>query len=799
MKQVNQGKKHADFTEDAEPQCPTPTGVLTPGSLPRGDERYAALLDNALVWILECDPSGRIVGSNACVQQALGIDKVTELLDTPLTHHVDAAHHGSLQETFERVRHGESGELDFADASKTRWFSASFLPVEDRTGQVYRIMGVAQEITRRKMAEQALAQKEMLLRQVADHIHEVFWLCDPDRNQVWYLSPGFESIWGISRQSVMEDPSCWTRCIHPSDRERVIRARKHQTLADFDETYRIMRPDGEIRWIRDRAYPVLDNEGMVYRLTGIAEDITARRASEQALVASEARYRSIFNTMRDGLVFLAPNGEIRDANPAFLKLTGYSRKELLQLSYPELTPERWRSWEEDHIIAQLYRQGFSENYEKELIRKNGELIPVSVQCWRLPEAERDSGSLLVQMRDLSWHKRMEMDKIKLEAQLLQAQKMETIGTLAGGIAHDFNNILTPILGFAKMAQEDDGDDRRLDLDQVLKAGNRARDLVKQLLTFSRPDNQSYQPVPIYPIIREAHKMLRSTLPATIDIRMDVSNREDVVLANPTQLIQILMNLGTNAFHAMKEDGGVLQIRESRLNISSLKESPHPELTEGSWVHIEVSDTGSGMDQGTLARIFEAFFTTKSATEGTGLGLSVVQSIVANHGGVITVDSELSSGSRFQIYLPRTESAGESSKPAEAAPRGNERLILVDDEPTITLMGKKMLSRMGYQVETFNSSLAAYERIAKDVHSFDMLVTDQIMPDLTGLDLCRKVKRLRPELPIIIITGYSEKVSNKTCATAGVHDFLLKPIITAELGKAIRAALDGPPCLPEEKP
>ncbi len=781
------------MTTDSQGQfdnCDDTTAVVPTTASPCHSEaeRLATLMDNSLVWIFELDLFGCLTQCNRRGLYALGASSLVEAQAMPFEDRLGENYREPLRNLMQAVRRGESGELEFTDAEEQQWYTASFLPVRDRDGQVMAITGIAQEITRRKMAERALRQKEQILRQVCEHIREVFWLCDPELSQVFYLSPGFEEIWGIPREVIIQDPDHWTSCIHPEDAERVKHARIGQAAGLFDETYRIVRPDGELRWIRDRAYPVVDSKGQIIRLTGIAEDITSRRLSEEALAQSEERYRSFFNTMRDAMLFVSPLGLIEDANPAFLDLFGYAYEDLMDQPYTALSPPSWEDWEARQIRPQLDTRGFSGNYEKEMRTSHGELLPVSVQMWLLAESGQDQPSMLVQVRDLTQQKRMEHDKRHLEAQLLQAQKMETIGTLAGGIAHDFNNILTPILGFARMAKEDDGAERQMDLDQVLKAANRARELVKQILSFSRQEEVTREVIKIHPILREVKRMLRSILPSTIEILYHVEHHDDAILGNPTQLIQILMNLGTNAYQAIGEQGGTLEMSSRRLVVDQSNRPQHPNLSGGLWIEIEVRDTGKGMDPATLERIFDAFFTTKKSGEGTGLGLSVVQSIVNNHCGVITVDSEVSKGTTFHIYFPSVVSEEAEEVCVEEPMRGNARVLFVDDEGTITLMCKKMLERLGYKVETFNDSLAALQRFRSAPETIDVLVTDQIMPGLTGLDLARRAKEVRPDLPIVVITGYSERVTPESCHQAGVHDYLLKPIVGADLSKAIQAAI-----------
>jgi len=378
-----------------------------------------------------------------------------------------------------------------------------------------------------------------------------------------------------------------------------------------------------------------------------------------------------------------------------------------------------------------------------------------------------------------------------QRQLLQAQKMEAIGTLAGGIAHDFNNILTSILGYTEIALSDVPPEStaRKDLCQVLEAAQRAKDLVAQILAFSRQTEGERKPIELAPIIKEAIKMLRAVLPTTTEIRYHIAPDLSVVNADPTQIHQVLMNLCTNAAQAMPK-GGLLEVALTNVELDEKLCAELEDLTPGSYVKLTVSDTGCGMDETTLERIFDPFFTTKAPGEGTGMGLSVVHGIVKSHGGDITVHSEPGVGTTFDVYLPAVESIGEiAPEVVEPVRGGNESILFVDDEPAVVDISKRTLERLGYHVTTRTSSIEALELFRVKRDDFDLVITDQTMPNMTGSDLATEILRIRSDIPIILCTGFSHAISPEKAAALGIREFVMKPIVGAQLGRTVRRVLD----------
>jgi CheY-like chemotaxis protein len=378
-----------------------------------------------------------------------------------------------------------------------------------------------------------------------------------------------------------------------------------------------------------------------------------------------------------------------------------------------------------------------------------------------------------------------------EAQLIQAQKMEAIGTLAGGIAHDFNNILASIMGYAELAILDVERDSQIYgyLKQVMVAGRRAKDLVRQILTFSRQTEKELKPLRLVPILNEVYKLLRASLPTTIEMRQ-INKSESPVLADSTQVHQLIMNLCTNAAHAMERTGGLLTVELKDVQLDTDRTQRLSPLAPGPYIQLTVSDTGHGMTPAVMQRIFDPFFTTKEKGKGTGIGLSAVHGIVKSHAGKITVSSKPGKGSTFKVFLPRVEKDLTKGTPTnDTKPTGNEVILFVDDEPVIVDMGKEMLTRLGYKVNACTASPEALDWFKRQPEKCDLVVCDMTMPDLTGEELARKLRELRPDIPIILCTGYHAKISERTAQEMGVNAFLLKPLTMAEMGGVIRRVLD----------
>jgi signal transduction histidine kinase len=411
----------------------------------------------------------------------------------------------------------------------------------------------------------------------------------------------------------------------------------------------------------------------------------------------------------------------------------------------------------------------------------------------IPPGFEDSWEkVFISVYDMTERIEAEEEKKVLNRQLRQAQKMEAVGTLAGGIAHDFNNILSAVIGFTEMAMEDapPGSFLNHNMEQVLQAGLRAKHLVQQILTFSRQSEHEMRPVQLGRIIQEAYELLRASLPTTIDIHTDVRS-DAFTMGDPTQMHQVLMNLCTNAGHAMRDKGGRLTITLREAGDEEIREKHLPGMNAEAYLTLTVEDTGHGIPNPILDRIFDPFFTTKEHTEGTGMGLSVAHGIVKSHRGSIDVESRVGEGTLFRIYLPMIlPGTPEDDRGKPPLPSGTERVLFVDDEAMLVDMSRQILQRLGYQVTACTSSVEALTRFQDDPQAFDLLITDMTMPHMTGKELAEKVLQIRPAIPVILCTGFSETITEEAAKRIGIQAFILKPIVMADLAETMRRVLDG---------
>ncbi len=512
------------------------------------------------------------------------------------------------------------------------------------------------------------------------------------------------------------------------------------------------------------------------------ENITDRKDAEESLRDSEEKYSNLFHQSNDAIIIHDLEGNILDANKKVLKQFGWSKSEILALKVPDLHPLKEHEkflWAFEKIV----QDGLVNSFEIDFVKKTGELFTSEVSSSLLEIGPQKVIQCII--RDIT-------DRKKMESKLIQAQKMEAIGTLAGGIAHDFNNILYPIMGYVEIMLDDTVEDsqQRHRLNQVLKATKRAADLVKQILTFSRKTDQGFKLMKVQTVIKEVIKLSKSTLPSTIEIHQDICNNCGLIMADPTQIHQVAMNLVTNAYHAMGDEGGKLEVtlKEVELGAEDMKD---PAMIPGPYVCLTVADTGAGMDRAIMDRIFDPYFTTKEKDKGTGLGLAVVHGIVKSYKGDIRVYSELGEGTALHVYLPVIDTQVETEKTEDIAPiqKGTERILLVDDEEPIVQMEKEVLEQLGYHVTARTSSIEALEAFRAAPANFDLVITDTTMPNMTGVQLSQKILSTRPNIPIVICTGFSEQIDDERAKIMGISGFVMKPVIRSELAKIIRRVLD----------
>lgn len=535
-----------------------------------------------------------------------------------------------------------------------------------------------------------------------------------------------------------------------------------------------------------------DTVGVIMRIL----DITPKLKAEEVLKETRERLQLMLENLPVVVGRLYPDGAVEFLENKLEELTGYAVNEFGPGGRPwsEVIVEE----DQEQIRkAFLHALGTDHSYVRQyrVKTKDGRVIWLQESGQITCDSQGRALYTDIVLLDVTERKQAEEMRPQFEAQLRQAQRMDAIGSLAGGIAHDFNNILGVMLGYTEMAlmsiKEDDGLKRRLQ--QVLKAGKRGKELVSQILSFSRPSPQERRPVKVTAIVKETLNMLRATLPSTIELKMRLEEDQDTILADPTQMHQVILNLCANAAHAMRDKGGILDISVKSVNLDSKAAAQFHGLSPGPHIRLTVKDTGHGMDRDTLEKIFDPFFTTKKMEEGTGMGLAVVHGIIKAHRGAITVQSKVGKGSEFQIYLPRVEASElPGGTEAPAVESGQGRLLFVDDEEWLVDMWKEILESLGYRMTVTTRPLEALEMFKENPQNFDLVIADQTMPQMTGLELAQELLALRPELPIILVTGFSQLVTPEKAKAVGIREYIMKPLSISELTNAISKALGKEP-------
>ena len=640
---------------------------------------------------------------------------------------------------------------------------------KDRTIKTY---GVNQDITESKKAEEGL----ILFRSLIDQSNDTIEVMDPetgrflDVNEKGCMELGYSQKEYLSLSVFDIDPD-----VDQSVFIRSIEEIKKKGALLWEGIHR--RKDGS-------TFPVEVNMKYVrlkkdYVIT-VVRDITERKRTEEVRI----RLETAIEQSDDSIVITDRDGIIQYVNPSFQRITGYTREEALGEN-PRILKSGKHNKTFYKKLWKTITGGDVWNGHFINKKKDGTLYEEEASISPVKDNKGGIINFVAVKRDIT-------EEIKMEKNLREAQKMEAIGTLAGGIAHDFNNILSGVIGYTELAMEDISKDTQLysDLNKVLKAGFRARDLVTQILTFSRRHDEEKQPIQIGSLIKETLRLLRASIPTTIEFRQNIETDEKYILGDPTQIHQVLMNLCTNAAHAMSEKGGILEVCLTAIELDADFANLHPGISPGSYQKLTVSDTGNGIKPELLNRIFEPYFTTKEKGGGTGLGLAVVHGIVESYGGTITIDSEPGRGTTFYVYFPVIEgkSITEIEKP-DSISTGNERILIVDDEQMIVDMGERILGSLGYEVIARTNSIEALELFSDNPDGFDLVITDMTMPYMTGDELAEKLLHIRPDIPIIINTGFSERITEEQAKSKGIRAFVMKPINKEKLAETVRQVLD----------
>jgi PAS domain S-box-containing protein len=652
-------------------------------------------------------------------------------------------------------------------------------------GRAVRILGAMSDITGRKRAEEALQESEERFRQIAENIQEVFWMTTVDQSKILYISSLYEQVWGRSVQSLYENPLSFVEAIHPDDVEAVRQSLANLTQQRCQLEYRVIRPDGTVRWVNDRAFPIRNAAGKVYRIVGSALDVTERKLAEEAMRRAEERYRSMVDNAVYGIYRSTLDGQFLDVNPALVTMLGYGSAE--ELKGVDLPSGIYKNPDDRNRLKEIFaRTSRLDAVEVEWKRKDGSEISIRLSGRRVEEDSLSEPIFEGIVEDIT-------DRKNLEEHLRQAQKMESVGLLAGGIAHDFNNLLTAINGYSELLLSSNNlhDGLRRELEEIRKAGDRAAQLTQQLLAFSRKQILQPQLLDLNAVVGNVDRLLRRLIGEDVELITVLSPDLGRIKADPGQVEQVIMNLAVNARDAMPK-GGRLTIETANVELDEDYVSRHVTVVPGRYVLLAMSDTGVGMEAPVLRRIFEPFFTTKELGKGTGMGLSTVYGIVKQSGGYIWVYSEPGQGTSFKVYFPQVGDAAASDASRTQLPelaRGSETILVVEDEETVRHLILAVLRRRGYQTLEARQAQEALEFAEKHPGPIHVMLTDVVMPKMSGRELANQLATLRPEAKILFMSGYA----TNAIIHHGVLDpgtaFLQKPFTPDALVRKIRQILD----------
>ncbi|MBN2321605.1 MAG: PAS domain S-box protein [Acidobacteria bacterium] len=756
-------------------------------NLKRSEEKYRMLVENSLQG-LTIIQNGRIVFCNNAFADICGYttEELMALPEAkPIIHPADretVVGRGHERLSGKSVpRHYEYRILR-KDGS-FRWLEAYASVIDYKGAPAAQIVQL--DITERKQAEISLRESEERFRLIAETVDEIFWIYDAEKEVATYLSPAFDRIWGYPREKIIDNPDRFLDRIHPDDLKNLEDANKLiKNGQPFAYRYRVIQPDGSVRHIWNRGYPIADTSGRTKRYVGVGQDVTEWKEAEEALIESKEYYNRIINCIGDPLFVKNHEHRFVLVNDALCAFSGMRREELLGNYLFDTMPESLAAYLRKHE-EEVLNTG-NENISEDILRDSGGSDCVVMTKKSLLTDKDGQKQIVGVIRDITEHK-------NLETQLLQAQKMEAIGILAGGVAHDFNNLLNVINGYSELLLEDmeNNNPFREDVEQIHQAGQRAANLTSQLLAFSRKQILQAENLDLNTVISQMSTMLRRLIREDIEFVFVAHPDLKPIHADPAQIQQIVMNLAVNARDAMPT-GGKLTIETANVDFDDNYIHKHPVAKPGKYAMMAISDTGIGMEEETKSHLFEPFYTTKERGKGTGLGLATVYGIVKQSNGFIWVYSEPGKGTTFKIYFPEKEGGAIKSETAfssDSGFRGSETILVVEDEAAVRTLARRILKDSGYTVLEAREGTEAL-RLAKeysdDIH---MVITDVVMPGLGGAKLVAGLEAERPGIKALYISGYTDNA----IVHHGILDsnvaFLQKPFTVEGLARKVREVLD----------
>ncbi len=758
---------------------------LAEEALEKSEAKYSYLFDNLNDAAFLIGRDGLFLEANAVAEKRLGYSREEFLRMSPLQ--IDAPQCGSAyKERLAEIQ--KTGKLFHETIHVTK--DGREIPTEisacliGLNGESC-VLALARDITERKKGEEVLQQLTNRLHFLLATTPATIYTCKTSGDfDATFVSENVTKQLGYTPQDFTDTPGFWASHIHPEDAARAF-AESQQLFEQgiYRHEYRFRTKDGRYLWVFDEMRLIRDAVGIPLEIVGYLIDITDRKHVEQELAKSKEEWERTFNSFTDIVTLQDLSMHIVKVNKAGCQILGLEQEKVIAHPCYEL----FHGSDEPCVGCPLLetRKDF-QPYTKEMYHKKLDKTFL-VSAAPVMSATGELEYIAHVAQDIS-------DVKKLEQELYQAQKMEAIGTLAGGIAHDFNNILSGIIGYSQLIQREVPTDSAAgqDIIEVINAGRRAADLVRQILTFSRKTESKSLPLRPHLLVKEALKLLHATLPTTIRIEEDIDPDCGTILADPTNMHQVIVNLCTNALHAMSDEKGTLGVSLQHCEVSETDFEGENNVSAGPFIVLSVSDTGSGMEQSTIDHIFEPYYTTKEVGTGTGLGLAVIHGIVQDAQGFIRVKSEPGEGSTFAVYLPLLQEksgARDASVDTAHLQGGHERILVVDDEAFLVRVTQRQLENLGYYVTGTTDSKDALEKIRTNPDGFDLLITDQTMPGLTGAELAIAVKEIKPTLPIILCTGHSSVLSQEQSQTIGIARYIGKPVIGNALSDAVREVLD----------